>query len=571
MRSPILTLVMSVVSMCVAAQTSSARASQPPSISYVLSPVFAGNRLSGAIVEMTLQADPSGKTVLDLPDEYGGAKDHWRYLADIDVSGASVSTPSPNKRILTSSPNARIKVRYSVSSAYKNEPAATDQNLYSGAVIRPTWFASLGEFIFMSPKGGDNLPARFYWRGWPSGWTAISSEEGRQTTVSHIISSSMMAGADVELRTLPIAGGRLRFASHGKFAWSLDAYAARLSKVITAQRLFWGGTQGDYTASLIRLEPQPNRTSIGGTGRDNGFVQYTTPDGEDAILFHTIAHEHTHNWISRQIGELPHKDEATAYWLSEGFTDFYTARTLLRSRLWTPAQFVADFNQMASRLATSKARNLANSRIPGGFWSDPAVEQLPYDRGHIFAHLLDHKLKAAGKPGIDQLMFAMKARWMAAPPNSKPLLIDNFLAVLDSEGFDARPLIKSYIEDGKDMELPTDLLGPCAQLVTLQVPNFEVGFDRDASAAAGKFFGVDPSGPAYAAGLRDGMKRLARVSGEEGNPRFPLTYKVDTGTQVREISWLPAGTVKVTVQELRLLQTTAANQQSCADSLSGFH
>ncbi|MBK8543341.1 MAG: hypothetical protein IPL62_07075 [Caulobacteraceae bacterium] len=35
-------------------------------------------------------------------------------------------------------------------------------------------------------------------------------------------------------------------------------------------------------------------------------------------------------WTPAQIGGLPQEGEPSQYWLSEGFTDFYTARMLVR-------------------------------------------------------------------------------------------------------------------------------------------------------------------------------------------------------------------------------------------------
>ena len=58
---------------------------------------------------------------------------------------------------------------------------------------------------------------------------------------------------------------------------------------------------------------------------------------------------------------------------------------------------------------------------------------------------------------------------------------------------------------------------------------------------AGVFAGVDPRGPAYAVGLRNGMLRLARVDGgRDGDSRVAVAYRVVAADGVeRVMRWLP--------------------------------
>ena len=48
------------------------------------------------------------------------------------------------------------------------------------------------------------------------------------------------------------------------------------------------------------------------------------------------------------------------------------------------------------------------------------------------------------------------------------------------------------------------------------------------------------------------MKRVARVGGQEGDSRIPLTYRIRDAAGEREIGWLPAGKKRLTLQEVRL-------------------
>lgn len=536
-------------------------------VEYRLSPVFDGGELRAVTVELHLRGDADGRTELALPDSFGGVDGHWRYLSNFVAKGARIEAPSSAERVLVAPPRASITLRYRVNTAYPQDPAVSGGNPYNGAAIRPTWFAAMGEYLFAVPKNASRRVTRFAWVGWPAGWTRASPLDGGDATVAELVESTLLAGPDVTIHARLIMGGTLRLATRGGFGWSMDAFADDMARILTAQRAFWGDAAGDYTVTMFSLAPVPGRTSLGGTGRRRGFALFGSPDVPRDELVRLIGHEHIHNWIPRRVGEMPAKDEAALYWFSEGVTDFYTARTLLRAGVWSPQRFADDLDQALARLASSPLRNAPNSRIAAGFWTEPGMDQLPYDRGHRFAHLLDHRLRRMGKPGLDPVLFAMRDRWAAAPPGRKPALMDNLLAVLDAQGLDARPLIGRHIDAGEPVSLPADLFGGCAVIATSIVPDFDPGFDRDASAKAGRIVGVDPAGPAYAAGLRDGMARLARVGSLVDDSRVPLGYRVRDDAGEHVISYLPAGRARLTLQEVRL--TPAAGSADCRRRFGG--
>lgn len=530
-------------------------AAAPSPVTYVLSPVLSDGALTAVTVEIGFTGDADGTTILALPDEFGGVDDHWKLLGRIAVSGARIGGTG-SKRLLTARPGAPIRVRYTIATAYAADPTEAEGNPYRGAVIRPAWFASLGEFLFATPEGRDAAPARFAWRGWPAAWRTVSDLDHPRLTVNAISESSLLAGPDVVVRTRPLPNaGTLRLATRGSWEFDLDAYADTIARVVGAQRAFWNDTRGPFTVTMYELAPTPGSLSMGGTGRGDAFAQYAGGRIKADALLRNIAHEHIHSWIPRRIGDSPEGEAAAGqFWLSEGFSDFYAARTLLAAGIWTPAQFVADFNRVLVELATSSARTAPNSRIVTAFWTDREVEQLPYRRGSVFAALLDHELQRTprGRQGLDAVVFAMRDTWVAAPAAAKPGLRANFVAASRRAGLDPRPLLARHIDSGVPIVLPAALFGACARIATVDVAIFDPGFDRDASAKAGRFAGVDPGGPAYAAGLRDGMRRIARVGGSEGDSRVPLSYRIADEAGERVIAWLPAGKTRVAVQQVTL-------------------
>lgn len=106
---------------------------------------------------------------------------------------------------------------------------------------------------------------------------------------------------------------------------------------------------------------------------------------------------------------------------------------------------------------------------------------------------------------------------------------------------------------GKPILLPADLFPGCVSVATDEIAAFDAGFDRNASTKTGAITGIDPAGLAHAAGLRDGMRRLGRTGGEEGDSRVPITYSVEDGGAERTITYKPEGKGRLTVQTATML------------------
>ena len=557
--------------------TADAAAPVPLVVDYRLTPVVEAGTVTSLAIELHFRSDGRGRLTFDLPDRSMGEDKRWRFLSGFSATGATLSAPDPAHRVLTFAPGAQVTLRYTVRGAYDGEPKGAEGNPYRGAVLRPGWFAALGEHILVLPHGGDLWLATFHWGALPKGWKVASDLEhgamGRPMTVADIAESTMLGGADVAVYSRPIPGGILRFAMRGSWPFSGDHLADVLARTVSVQRAFWGNdVKGPFLVTLFGID---GTGSSGGTGRTDAFALYGTPDTPESRIRRTIAHEHMHSWIPRRIGNPPDGSaEALEYWLSEGFTDFYAERTLLKSGIWSLDEFVADLSDMLLAYDTSAARNLPNARIGQEFWTNNTIQQLPYQRGMLFAHLLDYRIRqmSGRRRNLDRVLFAMRDTFVAAPDAGKPDLVVNFRRALQSQtgaGFASE--IARYIEKGETLVLPASLFGGCAQINNVRIAVFDKGFDVDKTAASGIFTGVDRQGPAYAAGIREGMRRVAWLGGKQGDSRMDWSYRVTDGkSKTFVVRYKPAGKQLVDVQEVVLTpRLTLAQGAACRRSMSG--
>ena len=116
--------------------------------------------------------------------------------------------------------------------------------------------------------------------------------------------------------------------------------------------------------------------------------------------------------------------------------------------------------------------------------------------------------------------------------------------------------------------MPEDSLAPCGPVATSDIAEFDRGFDGMRTIKnENRATGVDPGGPAYRAGLREGMRILKLDLSEGGDSRKELVYSVLVDGETREIRYLPEGKRQFTVQEVKL--DAGFDRKACAARLSG--
>jgi hypothetical protein len=109
-----------------------------------------------------------------------------------------------------------------------------------------------------------------------------------------------------------------------------------------------------------------------------------------------------------------------------------------------------------------------------------------------------------------------------------------------------------------------DAFGPCARGSLDEVPTFDLGFDLAASRAAGAISGVEPGGPAFRAGLRDGQRISGRVSVHNQAPDKLVIVTIADQDGSKVIEYYPRGT-SIKVTQYHLDQKAYADQSgTCA-------
>lgn len=530
-------------------------AAAPPAprgtVRYAMAPTTLKDGAPALEIEMRFRGDKDGETILNLPQEWAGSSELWRHVEELRIGGATrVEGDFPHVAIHHAK-RARLIVRYKLRSAWEGDPGFDYEK--ARPMIRPDWFFAHGEGLYAFLEGRFEGRARFRWGAIPAGWKIASDLDhlrGKRTTIANMINSVAIGGAGLKLVERQVNGAPLRVAVLGEWSFKPGDMADLVSKIVTSTNAYWGDRNTPFLVALAPLGAVPSGHSYTGTGRTDAFTIAATSSFDLNTATRFLGHEYGHSWIPNELGAMPEEQEARDYWLSEGFDDYVATKVLLRSGLWSLRDYIDDKNETLLRYGTSPAKTIAAADVAERFWTDQAVQQVSYDRGHLLAAMFDARIREAtgGRKSLDQVL----RRQRRAAKGSSVLASTLFQTALrDETGIDAAADIETYARAGTPILLPEDMIAPCALIITERRKTFHRGYDSAATRRAGGIItGVVPDGPAYAAGMRDGMKLVRFESGKIGDSTVEVTFRVADSNGERVIRYLPEGKEEYDVQRI---------------------
>ena len=545
-------------------------------VNYDLTPEMSGGTITALTVQVRFRGNPSGTTRFGWSDGWAGERELWQWARDFHVAGATTVEKVENGRWrIHAAPRAKLTVTYKVVSAYDHDPTVEDSD-QPKPVVRPRWFYAVGNTLFGYPEDNERAPAAFDWTAAPGIGFASDLEHlaGKQRkarragSVGDILESIVIGGYG--LRIFPaFDGSGVRVATIGSYSFAPEQLDNLARRVIDVERKFWKADRNaPFLVTATPIAGSSTAMSFGGTGRGDGFALWIDQRAPLDRMKWLLAHEYFHTWNPSQLGSMP--DDRTVrpehYWFSEGFTDYYARALMVRAGLISPDEFAEQWNEMLAAYAESPARALPGAQAANAFWTDAAAQQLPYQRGAMLAALWNARLLIAsnGAVNLDTLLQAQRIE----AQSTREWAIQLFNAVADQHGLDIAMDEALYLTQGKAIALPANTFGPCATVVTVRRPSFSQGFDAEATASGGNVVaGVDPALPAYSAGLRDGMKIIARTEGEPNNALVPYVLLIEDRGWQRPIRYLPKGREEIMVQKIRLASPAFSD---CSSSLGGL-
>jgi predicted metalloprotease with PDZ domain len=434
------------------------------------------------------------ETSFSYPNAHWGEQDLWNCLQALQANGQLFMERDSGRFTIKHPPGAAVEVTYRIQPD-QFSPLVWERSFRP--IVESGSFHVFGFALFAVPdkywgNNASGAPVSFAWAGPANTPLASSLYAGffgtKTIEVTRLmLDESVFVGGDIRVRALPINQDTVYLAYKPFEHLNMDTVANTLQKAVSSQRAFWHETQPYYLVTLFPTYDVWNDTSkhlsVGGSGLHQSFAcmvsDNRSPLKEKRVAY-LFFHEMMHHWIGNTIRTA---DEEKQYWFSEGFTDYYQSKLRLRSGVLSTKQFIDEINNdLLKPYYESPVRNAPNDSMTyANFWNDRFYEKLPYQRGFLFAFLLDNQIKHKGDKSLDDGMFRLLEVSRRRPDlrMNNERLVEHLTEATD---LNIQPLFDQYIQQGQTIECNSSQLPP--GLKTHIEPNGACYFALDADKLA---------------------------------------------------------------------------------------
>ncbi len=423
------------------------------------------NEIPTLQIEATFSINASDTiTQLSFPDELWGVQNLRGALKNVQLMDKKGHIDFTNDTLLTIH-HPRSKQQLQLSYAIvQNTTKDIDYSNFLSPIIQPTYFHALAQNIFILPKQQpeDALQVSLTWKNDPlktpyhNSFGANTTQQKIKTTAKKFAESIHISG-DYRLLPISIREKTVYIAIRGQWIPFDDArISSMLQEITTGLRTFWNDFDQDYY--LVTISPMENFDGVGYTGAclTNSFA--TAIANNESIKQHHLTylfnHEMTHNWTGVTI---INENEEQQYWFSEGFTDYINIKTATNLSYINHKNeyFINKMNGKIRNYWMSPAKRIKNEAINyETFWSDQAIEKIPYQRGTLFAFLLDLKINYETQ---HKFTFQDLLQHILKDGKKGQKLNHSYFITTVNQFFkeDLNPIFKAYIEEGEEIPFAT--------------------------------------------------------------------------------------------------------------------
>ena len=392
-------------------------------LTYTISPVFTANE-ARLRVEVSFNAEKDSVTFLSYQDNQFGEPDQMNFLnLPPQMTGVTVTkSPENNWLEVKHPPHSRVRAVYEITDLQGSKPFY-EYCCYK-PIINRTYFHLQSGHLCAFPENYWNAPddrktVRFIWKDFPDEWTLHNSFGLNNTQTVTLkeayFNSAVFVGGDFRRHRFEVKGKPVYFLTRSNLvSFTDDTLVSLLKKTVEGHRAFWNDfADSIYSVTFLPIDGAPwsdtsRFVSVGGSGLTNSFLSYGTnnPGLDYRLIRYIYVHELMHRWIGIKIENA---QEEKQYWFSEGFTEYFTLKNMLRYGLINTDEWIKEFNDnfLMQHYASPNRQAPNDSLNYERFWSgDKEWEKLPYRRGCIYAFYLDRALykESGSNTNLDHIM-----------------------------------------------------------------------------------------------------------------------------------------------------------------------
>lgn len=385
-------------------------------VHYKVTPSFQEKKID---VQFSQASDENGNLVLIYENESMGESNLMNCLQNLNVTpeASNIEIIRDSSLIkIYGKPNQTYKISYSIIKDYKQAPL--NQYRYR-PIVDSTYFHVLGTKLFVYPASlFPNQEAKvsisidwFFKNKNDVFHSSFGFNRKQRLNISqNELYASFFVGGDFRRYEFQYKNKPVYFVSRGNLS-SIDDNTVLeiLKKTIKNQHDFWKDSIHDqFSVSLIPTY-EKNHYSIGGSALTNSFISYASNNvgTTQERMTWLYNHELMHKWIGRTIQI---EKDVVEYWFSEGFTDYYAYKLMLKNNVINAEEYINILNhKVLIPHYKDKVANVPNSELTfQNYWSNYGTyAKLPYRRGLLYAFLIDNQIKKQTNftKSLDDVMF----------------------------------------------------------------------------------------------------------------------------------------------------------------------
>ena len=287
-----------------------------------------------------------------------------------------------------------------------------------------------GTQLFLEVSGHRQKPSTVRF-DIPAGWKIMSSlKETANPNVFTATDYDTLVDATTEMGNFDVTRFTVEGKPHYFVATPAGAFSQEkaqkfvdmLAKAYAAQSAIFGGLPYEKQICFYFFM-RPESNAGGALEHANSFVAFAPP-GDRAtpeMLIGTAAHEFFHTWNVKRIRpaqmwpyDYSRENETPLLWVSEGFTNYYTNKSLLRAGLADRNRFLQTVAGAITGVERNEARNFISPADSStstwlGYDTQQPFEISYYTQGQNLGALLDLSILAdtKGAAGLDDVFRAL--------------------------------------------------------------------------------------------------------------------------------------------------------------------
>lgn len=417
----------------------------------------------------TIKGSETGKTVLGFQNNSWGEQNLFNCIKGFTSKEANQIEilPDSNRIVLHHAPNSVLNINYMIQ---QDTPSQVQNKHVYRPIVQQTYFHAFGKHLFILPQAWIDESSKkreflLNWKQFPADWIIQSSygnsrKQHIKTSINELF-GAIIIGGDFRSYHFELQDNHVYFLTRDKWIPFEDKEVFEILKqTVSSQRDFWSDhTDSLFTVTLLPTyepwEEGSKALSYGGTGLHQSFASFcsnhkgATLEGIRWLYYHELFH----NWVGNTI---QNEAEEREYWFSEGFTNYYAYKFMLKDGFYDASSYLEAINtQILEPYNKSPVKTIWNNEITAEkFWSDYNYQQLPYQRGLLYALMIDSKIKQKfnNEKGLDELMRDLLAH-VKQNPTAKfnASLFKEMLAnYLDSSTIEQE--FERYIKQGEQID-----------------------------------------------------------------------------------------------------------------------